>query len=320
MTAYNVADYIEPCLASLLVPEATQCEIIVVDDGSTDATPKLATLHHDPRLRLIRQTNGGPGSARNTGLDAARGDYILFVDGDDWVQPDLIPQCLAHVRQYPDADLFVFDYADITANGRIYRSCGVTFWDAKNAAWNKLYSRRLIDGDRFDEDIWYEDLAIVRPWVARAGKVVRIDTALYNYRFTRPGSIMNSHDVQRFLDLVVAGNRCVDRIETDAMQSHGARLIAPLGTNWKSRLYTDEIFIPGIIEWSRKITNPRLRRQYARRFMAAIPDKHTIDIHAIRRYYGRQIAAASLCYLLGAYLVGDTLLHRFGGTNRGSET
>lgn len=315
--AYNIADYIGPCLASLLVPEATQCEIIVVDDGSTDATPEVIAGYDDPRLRVIRQANGGLGSARNTGLDAVQGHYILFVDGDDWVEPDLIPQCLDHIGEYPNVDLFVFDGTQIAEGDKRGLPSTPDFWGAKNAAWNKLYSRQLIGDDRFDEDIWYEDVASVRPWVARAKSIIRIDAAMYNYRFTRPGSIMNSHDVQRFIDLVVAGNRCVARIEADAKQNRAVSPARTLGADWKSRFYTDEIFIIGLIERSHTITNSRQRRQYARRFVEEIPAKRTINIEAIRRRYGRQIAAASRCYLAGAYWFGDILLHRFGGTNRG---
>ncbi|MES1955151.1 glycosyltransferase family 2 protein [Salinisphaera hydrothermalis] len=95
VAAHNIATYIDDCLRSLLVPEARDCEIIVIDDGSTDATPARLASYRDSRLRVVSQANGGLGAARNTGIAEARGRYLLFVDGDDWTSPDLVPRCLA---------------------------------------------------------------------------------------------------------------------------------------------------------------------------------------------------------------------------------
>ncbi len=314
--AYNIADYIGPCLTSLLVPEATHCEIIVVDDGSTDATSEVIAGYHDPRLRIIQQTNGGLGNARNTGLEAARGDYILFVDGDDWAQPDLIPQCLAHIRKHPDADLFVFDYVDIMEHGTKDRVCGKNFWDAKSSACNKLFQRALIGDDRFDEDILYEDLAIVRPWVARAKKIVRIDAVLYNYRVTRPGSIMNSHDAQKLLDLPLAINRCVTRIEADANRWEEETPAERLGPDWKTRLYTVEAFIQGVINRGQAIPERGIRTEYVKQFFERLDEAENIDTQIVRQHYGLLVAVASRCHLAGAHAIGDLLLHGLGEIKR----
>ncbi|MGN8158609.1 glycosyltransferase family 2 protein [Salinisphaera sp. SWV1] len=312
VAAYNVADYIGPCLASLLVPEAENCEIIVVDDGSTDATPQVIAGYHDPRLRVIRRANGGPGSARNTGLEAARYDYILFVDGDDWVQPELIPTCLAYIQQHPNADLFVFDYVDVMDYGTRDRICEANFWEAKSAPWNKLFRRTLIGDERFDEDIWYEDLAIVRPWVARAKQLIRIDAILYNYRFTRPGSTMNSLDVERLLDLPLAISRCVARIEADPYLLQAERL----GLDWKSRLYTVEAFIQGVINRGQQITDRKVRMEYVKQFIEYLAEPECVDTQIVRQHYGRIVSTASRFHLAGAHKAGDLLLHGLGEIKR----
>lgn len=316
VTAYNIANHIDDCLSSLLVSEVTDYEIIVVDDGSTDATLEVIASINDPRLRVIQQTNGGPGKARNTGLDAASGKYLLFVDGDDWVEPELIPQCLAHIHRQPETELFVFDYVDVTDTGDIHRSCERTFWEAKSAPWNKLYSSQLIASDRFDEDIWYEDLATVRPWVARASRIAKIDATLYNYRFTRPGSIMNSHDIQRFLDLPTATNRCVARIEADAAQGRTSPPKERLGADWKARLITVEAFILGVITRGQQIPDRHTRTQYVEQFIKALSEPEYIDIDIIARDYGQLVATASRCHRAGAHAAGDLLLHRLGELKR----
>ncbi len=144
------------------------------------------------------------GAARNTGISAASGQYLTFIDGDDWVEPGYIDTCLAEISASPGTELWVFDYIDITSSGRYRQSCAADFWSCRNAAWNKIYRRDLIGEDRFDEDILYEDLAAVRPWVARAKQKLRVNRALYNYRNLREGSIMSSVDTTRFFDLFTA--------------------------------------------------------------------------------------------------------------------
>ncbi len=87
---YNVIDYLEPCLNSLKDQTLENIEIIVVDDGSTDGSGDICDkfAENDPRFRIIHKKNEGLSAARNDGLDIARGQYTMFVDGDDWVEPD----------------------------------------------------------------------------------------------------------------------------------------------------------------------------------------------------------------------------------------
>ncbi|HMM53351.1 MAG TPA: glycosyltransferase family A protein, partial [Burkholderiaceae bacterium] len=84
--AYNTAGYIERCLQSVTEQTLRDIEIIVVDDGSTDDTAARVEAHADPRLTLSRKPNGGPSSAKNLGLDRARGEFVLLLDSDDWIE------------------------------------------------------------------------------------------------------------------------------------------------------------------------------------------------------------------------------------------
>ncbi|MGN8158608.1 glycosyltransferase family 2 protein [Salinisphaera sp. SWV1] len=316
VAAYNIADFIGACLDSLVSETYGDYEVIVVDDGSTDATLEILADRSAryPQLRIIQRENGGLGAARNTGIAAASGKYLTFVDGDDWVEPGYIETCLAEISAHPEIELWVFDYIDVTSHGRQRQACADDFWSCRNAAWNKIYRRELIGGERFDEDILYEDLAAVRPWVARANHKRYLDRALYNYRNLRKGSIMSSVDTTRFFDLFTAADRCVERIEC----SLGAdRAQALLGADWRRRFYTSDVFMPGLVDWPRKIAEAPLRRRYAAEFTSHLNENTDgISKSLLARDFGLKIALAALCYEYSALGAGDFLLHRMGRMKR----
>ena len=93
---YNMEAYLAQCLDSLLAQRFTDFELLLVDDGSRDASPAICDRYadRDNRIRVIRKPNGGVSSARNAGIEAARGHYLLFVDPDDWVDEDFLSQFL----------------------------------------------------------------------------------------------------------------------------------------------------------------------------------------------------------------------------------
>ena len=109
LPVYNVEKYVRRAIDSLLAQTMPDFEAIFVDDGSPDRSADIISeaAAHDSRLRLIRKENGGVASARNAGLDAARGKYIFFLDPDDWVEPDAAEQ-LADAADSEDADIVIF--------------------------------------------------------------------------------------------------------------------------------------------------------------------------------------------------------------------
>ena len=107
---YNVEDYLEECIRSVCDQSYTNLEIILVDYGSPDGSPAIcdAWAKKDSRIRVIHKKNGGLSDARNAGLDVAEGEYIYFVDGDDYIKPDLIETALGHFKE--NTDMVVFRY------------------------------------------------------------------------------------------------------------------------------------------------------------------------------------------------------------------
>lgn len=120
---YNVQEYLGKCLSSLTAQTLKDIEIICVDDGSTDDS--LAILQHfaakDKRIKVINKKNGGVSSARNAGLEAAKGKYVMFVDGDDWIEPETCEECYDRIVA-DDADLLLFNYVEIRSRNEIYIS------------------------------------------------------------------------------------------------------------------------------------------------------------------------------------------------------
>lgn len=106
---YNVEQYLSRCCDSVLGQTYRNIEVVLVDDGSTDGTPALCDryAHADDRVRVVHQANAGAGAARNAGLAAAAGDWVMWVDGDDWIEDDWIEGFVRQLEAHPDADAVI---------------------------------------------------------------------------------------------------------------------------------------------------------------------------------------------------------------------
>ncbi len=219
VTAYNIEQYLPRCMDSLLAQTYEPMEIILVDDGSDDGTPELCDKYGEKNanVRVIHKENGGPSDARNAGLDIAQGDFIGYVDGDDWTEPDMYEAMLTACEKN-GAQIAICSYRQVgegaeeihpTGNRLTlsreetleYYISGHTQYHIYHSVWSKLFDRNVIGDIRFlkgrkSEDIMYTTWALVR-----AEKCVFLDTPYYNYMVDRNGSIMNSkvHE-RRFRD------------------------------------------------------------------------------------------------------------------------
>lgn len=133
---YNVADYLPKCMESLLCQDFADFEIILVDDGSTDGvSPGLCDEYaaRDPRVSVIHQENGGLGAARNAGLERARGEYLFFIDSDDYIAPGALSR-LAEVTERTGSDIVLFSFYYDTA-GELAPGQLPTLPSERPAAW-----------------------------------------------------------------------------------------------------------------------------------------------------------------------------------------
>lgn len=200
---YKVEPYIKRCLDSIINQTYQKLEIILVDDGSPDDCGKICDEYaeRDNRIKVIHKENGGISSARNAALDIMAGDYVMFVDSDDWVEPDFCTAALK-IALRENVQMVSFGYNNIyidknneivkkrerfTDNPRIIKASeGVSHLIAiddviHNYCWNKIYRRGLWDGVRFPEGRLYEDNAVNYLLMIRAKTIYVSDVILYNY-------------------------------------------------------------------------------------------------------------------------------------------
>lgn len=226
---YNLGNRIGRCLDSVLAQEYKDLEIIVIDDGSTDGSGEICDRYagKDARIRVIHQDNAGIGSVRNTGLDAAGGEIIGFVDGDDLALPHMISSMVRAMIDN-DAQMAVCRYLQTGDGQDMEKVAGrdkaedpavrmltrdealyalVAEDDAtiiQNAVWNKLYRRELFfpkDGGEILRypNHRYEEIAVTARLIAGCDRVAYIDEPLYVYVTDRQGSIMNSGRLAQLL-------------------------------------------------------------------------------------------------------------------------
>lgn len=203
---YKVERYLRECLDSILAQTFGDWECILVDDGSPDGCPQICDEYaaRDPRFRVIHRANGGVAAARNSGLRAARGEYIGFVDPDDWIAPQLFERLLRLITEY-GTDMvqvgFWKEYAGYSTPKPLVESIRVLgrkeivrelVFDKRiqSYLWNKLFRRKTINPD-FSEGRVFEDMAILNHWVRDIRSAVLAPDLLYHYRM-RKGSIIHS--------------------------------------------------------------------------------------------------------------------------------
>lgn len=213
---YNAGKYLARCLDSICEQTYQNLEIILVDDGSTDHSLELEKQYqqHDNRIRVIAQKNSGPAVARNTGLDAVSGKYVVFIDSDDYVTTEYIER-LYRLQQEYQADIACCLMQKTFAEDRVYQEKDsnptIKMYSGEEALQRllyrkndmyassclKLYKTELLQGIRFPtKDIYAEDMSVVYRALAKSRSVVVMQEAMYYY-FQRGNSIMHSFDERK---------------------------------------------------------------------------------------------------------------------------
>ncbi|WP_455719406.1 glycosyltransferase family 2 protein [Agathobacter sp.] len=223
---YNVEKYLEKCIESILHQTYKDFELVLIDDGSSDSSGIICDEYGDrDNIVIVHKTNGGLADARNRGIEISRGDYITFIDSDDYIRSDYL-ETLYEVLCKTDVDIVISNFINIhegknitqniTKNleyGRISKSeCyrrmllqdGI---DVSSTA--KLYSKRIFDAVRFKKGQLYEDINIISDVVERATNIAITNYAGYFY-LQRLGSIMYSEFKTERLVLLDATNRLIN--------------------------------------------------------------------------------------------------------------
>lgn len=236
---YNVSSYLHDCIQSILDSTFRDLEIILVDDGSTDdcgqICDKFALI--DARCKTFHTQNGGLSAARNFGLEQATGEYIAFVDGDDFIHPQMYELLYSAIDENPSANfsfcLFstfhdgdtltqqhlhysdvskqeISKYQMVTRMFGTWKDNGVYYI----VAWNKLYRRNLIQPIKFAECPISEDLIFNTEVSLRMNQAILVNAPLYYY-VQRSGSIIHQGITKKYIDQIDVYDRCYQLLKPE---------------------------------------------------------------------------------------------------------
>ena len=270
---YNVEKYLSKCLDSLLVQTFSDFEIIVVNDGSPDNSQVIIdryAVQYPAKIKAFIKENGGLSDARNFGIQHATGEYLLFVDSDDYVHPDMLAKLWEEIcNNHPD--VIGFHYSSVKNNVPVEtvrcpvfsnlsgEEAVITFVNAAHSfhtAWAYAYRTQYWSqsGFSFMRGIYSEDFALTPLVLLRANSVSCIDFVAYNYVLSE-GSIMRTRTPQQIRklaqDLLTAYDHLIAAIEKEPAKNPAAQelLLAYLANNVVYRMDSIE---GGLKQWYRK--------------------------------------------------------------------
>lgn len=211
---FNVEKYIHDCIESILNQSFKDFELILVNDGSSDRSGDICDEYSkkDKRIAVIHKENGGQSSARNRGIDIAKGEYVGFIDSDDWIEPDMykilyekaieinadISACnIVEYQKDSSKRFFCLDKTDRifdrnAAINEIYLNERLTF-----SPCNKLYKLELFKGLRFKEGYILEDMDFAYKIIHHSNKIFYTGQALYNYRYNDNSTLRKTFSKKR---------------------------------------------------------------------------------------------------------------------------
>lgn len=231
---YNIENYIEGCIKSLINQTYQNIEILLINDGSKDKSFEKCELYSqlDKRIKVISKENGGLSSARNCGLENVTGEYILFVDGDDQINKHtveiLMHTCCEHnfkvdfiqfkykeiynLEEMNDEKAAISNKFKLVTNKEVMFEKLYLLGGEAVSACTKLYKKNLFDNLRFKEGILHEDEYIITDILDRSTNCIYMDASLYYY-IMRDGSIIRSNYTSRKKDIFLSIDKRIKYFE-----------------------------------------------------------------------------------------------------------
>ena len=216
---YNTEKYIEKCIDSLKEQTMNNIEIIVINDGSTDNTLKILKklASGDNRIKIINQSNQKQGAARNRGLDLAKGEYIAFVDADDWIDLDYLEKMHNTALKYR-ADIAVssmvqkkekkfkyyLKYDKIESFENINDIINICKFPVKGYVCGKLFKSDVLKNLRFKENVYYEDTAFLIRAFANTHLLVTVPEVIYHYFSNNSSTVRAIQSKKKFYDRILS--------------------------------------------------------------------------------------------------------------------
>lgn len=261
---YGVEKYIDKCLNSLVKQSLKEIEIIVVNDGTKDNSQKIIDKYvkkYPDKIKSYIKENGGQGSARNYGLEKANGEYIGYVDSDDFVEKDMYKKLYNKAKEN-NYDIVVcgnYNVSEDYQNKNIdtfinnYNTDLENIFFGKMAVWNKIYKRDILIKNKleFKEKVWYEDLAFTLKAIMNSNTFAFIDEPLCDY-LIREGSTMNNSNVQRNLEILDAFNDILSYIQHNKKEEYFSKI---------EFLAIDHIYISAIVRVLKAEADDKVKRE-----------------------------------------------------------
>lgn len=279
---YNVKDYLEKCVESVIDTKFDDYEIILVDDGSTDGASgelcdKIAATY--PQLiRVIHQENRGLGGARNTGIREAKGEYLFFPDSDDTVVPGTVSLLAAKILQ-TDADIIAYNIMTDDGNGNRtpvvsnYIESDTPFKLSERPeyllslpnAWGRVWRKSLFtdNGIEYPNKVWYEDIRTSTKLFAKAESIVTIPDRLYVY-LQRQGSIMRSSNLERNREIIDAFEDIISWFKKEGLFEQYKDVLCQLAI--------DNVYVAASVRVLREDTKHPLLSEFRNYIEAQFPD------------------------------------------------
>ena len=301
---HNVAPWVRACLDSVKAQTCGDWECVCVDDGSADGTAEIldGAAAADGRFRVLHRTNGGVGAARNQALAAARGEWILFLDGDDVLASEALAHLGEAVAAHPDVQAVRFGYerfegpwtgtasSEAGRSGVVDMSRAVPMMALRSYLWQFAFRREAVGTLRFPNYRRGEDrLFVVEALLKRVSRSAELDEVLYGYR-RREGSAMRSaaerqvllDELDHRLDVVRMASATEKRIDfsdpawyewiEDFYLNHW-RQLRPVKAEWLARL-RELKDLPSFSRWGRARMRMAVRCPWAMRFISRLGRRH----------------------------------------------